>query len=332
MTDPKVSIIIPTYNVEKYLQQCLDSLSKQTYGNFEVIIIIDGATDHSYDIAKRHCEKDDRFKVFWQENAGSGPARNHGLEKATGELIMFVDPDDWCDNDYVKSLVRIQQQGDYDLVTTCWLSIYFGKNGKIKKTEKKSFEEEQIKGLRSVRENYLKLYKAGAVGGPHCKMYKASIINQYGVRFPDLRRSQDIVFNYRYYNYVSSVCVSNYSGYMYRVLIKARANRIKVDYYKTIELIYNDIIELYKKWNIPVDDHILSTEMYDMVYSYCESCINRNENIVPAISNVTIQHILQNARPTKWHLKKVRKYLLAGNYSLASIVIRFAFFAKNLLM
>ena len=93
---PKVSVIVPTYNVEPFLLQCLTSIAEQTYKNFECIIIIDGATDRSFEIAKDFCKHDARFRVYWQENAGSGPARNNGLDKSTGDLIMFVDPDDWC--------------------------------------------------------------------------------------------------------------------------------------------------------------------------------------------------------------------------------------------
>ena len=141
MNNPKVSIILPTYNVERFLLQCLDSIAAQTYKNIEVIIVIDGATDGSYQIAKDFCKKDDRFKVFWQENAGSGPARNHGIDESTGELIMFVDPDDWCKPDYVEKMVLAQQEKDYDLVTTGETSVYFNSRGQIKKIVPRYFKE-----------------------------------------------------------------------------------------------------------------------------------------------------------------------------------------------
>lgn len=124
MKEPKVSIILPTYNVERFLLQSLESIASQTYKNIEVIIVIDGATDSSYQIAMDFCKKDSRFKVLWQNNAGSGPARNHGIDESTGELIMFVDPDDWCEPDYVENMVRLQQGKDYDLVTTKETAVY----------------------------------------------------------------------------------------------------------------------------------------------------------------------------------------------------------------
>ena len=95
--EPLISVVLPTYNVAQYLRQCLESVAAQTYRNIEVIIIIDGATDSSYEIAQDFCKTDNRFSVYWQENAGSGPARNNGLAHCQGEFVMFVDPDDWIE-------------------------------------------------------------------------------------------------------------------------------------------------------------------------------------------------------------------------------------------
>ena len=103
---PLISIILPTYNVASFLLQCLESTNAQTYPNYEVIIIIDGATDGSFEIAKEYCERHEKFNVYWQENAGSGPARNAGLSKSSGEFVMFVDPDDWIEKDLLINLFK----------------------------------------------------------------------------------------------------------------------------------------------------------------------------------------------------------------------------------
>ena len=110
--EPLISVVLPTYNVAQYLQQCLESVAAQTYRNIEVIIIIDGATDGSYEIAQDFCKTDKRFSVFWQENAGSGPARNNGLAHCQGEFVMFVDPDDWIEPELLETLYEAQQDGD----------------------------------------------------------------------------------------------------------------------------------------------------------------------------------------------------------------------------
>ena len=94
---PLISIIVPVYNVEDYIEECLESLVKQTYKNLEIILIDDGSTDNSGEICDDYVLKDTRIKCFHQINQGVGAARNKGLEVAEGELIGFVDPDDYCD-------------------------------------------------------------------------------------------------------------------------------------------------------------------------------------------------------------------------------------------
>lgn len=95
----KFTIIIPMYNVEVYLNQCLDSIVNQSFSDFEVICINDGSTDNSLDILNSYASKDKRFRIFSQENQGQGVARNKALELAQGKYVIFVDPDDWIEHD-----------------------------------------------------------------------------------------------------------------------------------------------------------------------------------------------------------------------------------------
>ena len=330
MNTPKVSIILPTYNVEKYLKQCLDSIAKQTYKNIEVIIIIDGATDNSYEIAKQFCCQDVRFNVYWQENAGSGSARNHGLEKATGEIIMFVDPDDWCLPEYVEKMVSLQQEKDYDLVTAGETSVFFDSNNQIKKTIPYSYTMKEIIGEKQARLKYSKLFELGLLQAPHCKVYKANIIKTNNVIFPDLRRSQDIVFNYRYYNFVQNVIVSSNCGYMYRVLMKARTLRLKADYNKTLSFIYKDIKEIYKKWDITFEQTKISTVLYGSIYALFESCTLRGEKFNQILKDKTILEIIQQAEPKKNHLKIIKNLVLSGHLLVAYHLVKTVYFIKNI--
>ncbi|MCM1265222.1 MAG: glycosyltransferase [Candidatus Gastranaerophilales bacterium] len=101
---PKVSVIVPAYNVEKYLARCLDSLIFQTLGDIEIICVNDGSSDSSADILARYAERDNRIKVVYQENYGMSAARNLGLKYASGEFIGFVDADDFIDKNYYEYL------------------------------------------------------------------------------------------------------------------------------------------------------------------------------------------------------------------------------------
>lgn len=106
---PKFSIIIPVFNVEVYLNQCLDSIVNQSFSDFEVICINDGSTDNSLDILNNYAKKDNRFKVFTQENQGQGTARNKALDLAQGQYVLFIDPDDWIESDMFKNLLNAFQ-------------------------------------------------------------------------------------------------------------------------------------------------------------------------------------------------------------------------------
>ena len=114
--EPKFSIIIPIYNVEKYLEQCLYSVINQTYTNLEIICVIDGSTDNSLKICREFADKDERVKVYYKENGGTHTARNKGLEMACGEYVMFIDPDDWLDLDTLECLTDKIEKYDLDVI------------------------------------------------------------------------------------------------------------------------------------------------------------------------------------------------------------------------
>ena len=112
----KVSIGIPVYNVSEYLRQCLNSVLRQTFTDFEVILVDDGSTDDSFRICQEYAAKDSRFKLFHQENGGVAKARNNCLRYMTGDFIAWVDSDDWIEDDYFERLIRTQERTGADMV------------------------------------------------------------------------------------------------------------------------------------------------------------------------------------------------------------------------
>lgn len=116
LDQPKVSVIVPFYNAERYLKQCLDSLQKQTYSNFEVWLINDGSIDQSYQIAAEYVKTDGRFSLITQSNAGIATARNVGLQKMSGEYVTFVDGDDFVSQDYLMEMIEVAKTEQADLV------------------------------------------------------------------------------------------------------------------------------------------------------------------------------------------------------------------------
>ena len=169
----KLSVIIPVYNVEVYIEKCLDSIARQSYNDFEVIIIDDGSTDHSSQIISRYIRSDSRFFLFQQVNRGVSAARNTGLKMARGEYITFVDPDDWIDKDMYSIMLKGAFQDNYDIIICNWFVA--NEDGTISK--------HLISGQIDIRSNCDLLTEIKKIGA--CvwnKIFRAALINEW---FPE---------------------------------------------------------------------------------------------------------------------------------------------------
>lgn len=329
--EPLVSIILPTYNVASFLLQCLESVNSQTYQNYEVLIIIDGATDGSYEIAAEYCKNHSKFAVYWQENAGSGPARNAGLAKAKGDFVMFVDPDDWIEKDLLEKLVVGQKDGDYDLVATQRIKVKCNNKGVVIKRTPFFFEDCSLDAREDVRLAFFHMLQKGVVSSPTQKLYKMSIIRNNKIDFPDLRRSQDVVFNYRYYAHIENLRLLSYSGYNYRVLLENSSGRSSADYYKVIVFQYNGYKELYKSWNMDFPDADFCTFLYEIrIFANLLRCANQGWDIRQIFENEIISHIVLSAKP-KSKMKRIVKGLIVRRkyVSLLAIMKVFSFFKQT---
>ena len=124
----KISLIIPVYNVAKYLGRCLDSIVNQTYRNIEIICVNDGSTDDSLDILNSYALKDERVKIINRENNGVSSSRNVALDVAKGEWIMFVDSDDWIDLNVCEAAMKIALEDSADVVMWAYVREFKNKS------------------------------------------------------------------------------------------------------------------------------------------------------------------------------------------------------------
>lgn len=127
MSNPAISLVIPVYNVEKYLQKALKSVQNQTFKNFEVIIVDDGSTDQSIDIIKEFCQNNENFIFITQENKGPGAARNKALKMCRGDYIGFMDSDDYLEPEFLESLYNAAIENDAD-IACCNFNLYYPEN------------------------------------------------------------------------------------------------------------------------------------------------------------------------------------------------------------
>ena len=195
---PKLSIIIPVYNVEKYLRECLDSVVNQTLKDIEIICIDDCSTDSSLEILKEYASKDNRFILLEQEfNQGQGVARNEGIKIATGEYIGFVDPDDWIDLDMYESMYSKAKEFDTDIVI-CNIEKYYNNSNFVEHINTLKSISELDKNITSnITYNFKHLYKdflklTNNYAG--CRIYKRKLISDYKIRFAPIRTGEDKLF------------------------------------------------------------------------------------------------------------------------------------------
>ena len=124
---PLISVIVPVYNVEKYIRECLDSIVNQTYKNLQIILVDDGSSDNSGKICDEFAKKDSRITVVHQENQGAGAAKNTGLELIEGEYFSIIDSDDYIDLSMYEKMVSLMKQYDSDIVQCLFKQVYVNK-------------------------------------------------------------------------------------------------------------------------------------------------------------------------------------------------------------
>ena len=182
----KVSIIVPVYNVEKYLRKCIDSLINQTLNDIEIICINDGSTDKSLKILKEYKNKDSRIILLNQENLGQSVARNRGIEIAKGEYLGFVDPDDWIDLDYYEKLYNAASTNDTDIAVGGIIRV----TG-IKKKKFLNFEKETLTDNTKLKFELCDVPEKSYIWN---KIYKTQNLKEINLKFKEGRIFEDCIF------------------------------------------------------------------------------------------------------------------------------------------
>lgn len=186
--NPKVSVIIPVYNTEKYLRECLDSVVNQTLKDIEIICIDDGSTDNSLKILKEYASKDDRFVILEQKNQGPAIAREYGVNNATGEYVGFVDADDFIDKNYYKLLYQSAKKQDSYIAMTDNILLYDNKVIRKKKCGVSS-------NARVIKANNEKANIIITTGICCNKIYRKAFIDKYNLRPLGSYPGADNIFN-----------------------------------------------------------------------------------------------------------------------------------------
>lgn len=228
----EISVIIPIYNEEKYIEQCIDSILKNNNCNYEILMVDDGSTDGSVDICKKYQQRDGRCKLIQKENGGSVSARYQGIQRALGEYLTFVDADDWVDDDFLDDAIKyIKKNNEIDIFV--WKMVKAIENNIVPIG---SYENEYLMQKEKAIEemftwNYFRWEMAG-------KIYRRSLFDDY---YPqkEIKIAEDLDSNWILFNKANWVLFSGRRKYYYR------ENSMSIT--KTISPVNNDSWKVYSK-------------------------------------------------------------------------------------
>lgn len=255
---PKISVIIPVYKVEKYLEKCLDSVVNQTYRNLEIIIIDDGSPDRCGEICDAYAKSDDRIQVIHKENGGLSAARNDALKIVTGTWISFVDSDDWCELNMYERAIKKAEKTNADLVI---YSLY--RNMYDKEEQIHSFPEEfetQNKDFiyklqLSTLVNKYSPFPGGQrwiQGFPWDKLYKASLILDNNLVFPEnVEANEDVIFNIHAFQFARSIVFFDEPLYHWRLNPTSIGHKYTPDRVEVDKEIFDEYISIGEKYHLP---------------------------------------------------------------------------------
>ena len=248
----KISVIIPVYNVEQYLAQCLENIIHQTYNNLEIICINDGSLDNSKKILKHYAKLDKRIKVINQQNSGQSIARNTGIKNATGNYIHFMDSDDYIPLNYYEEMIKSLANTNADIVCS---GFYF-----------EMFCEKSI----CYKERFIYTTLIDKLQNTYAKYYnyiwryliKTSFIKKNNFYFTEHKIFEDIEYNIHLLTKANKVVTAPNIQYFYRYNKESTVNKKSRNYDVDYRNAKNNAKEILKQYNITLTDYEISAKYY----------------------------------------------------------------------
>ena len=314
---PLLSIIVPIYNVEQYLDRCIQSILNQTYQNLEIILVDDGATDCSGAIADSYAAKDKRIKVFHKENGGLSDARNYGLEHVTGDYILFIDSDDFIVNIMCERLITVASSNNADIVS-CNYYIYRGDDDISIHTMSVQDDKRTFTGMDMLRYYLLKTepFDLNVVWN---KIFKLDLFNGVEpVHFPKGRVQEDNFTIFRLFLNANSIVTVNEPLYYY----VQRAGSIMANFTRRFMI---DTIESHMYMSDYLMNHCSSVKNELQLYllnSYVElsrrvcanKCKKECNDLLIQYKHYVLDHTADTSHNPLWKCKQYIKRLLVKLY------------------
>lgn len=275
-----ISIIIPVYNCESYIEDLLVDIQKQSYMQYEVILIDDGSSDRSGEICDYFCEKDFRFKVIHIANGGVSNARNLGILKATGEYIRFLDSDDRISDDSLKKMLESAESPDIDLVIGKFYSD-------------REVWQSELEGVYDKQSLYLDFSKYSFsfyYGVVWNKLYKREIIMKHNIRFDtEISMCEDALFNFEYFRYINKAYYIKDEIYFYFNRENSLVSKVTNEDNELIEKkcirVLIDFLEHEEIEDEEVKENMMTYLAYRYHMAYCRICTPNTGKYLNGIKN-----------------------------------------------
>lgn len=310
MDTPKISVIVPVYNVVQYLPRCIDSILAQTFTDFELLLVDDGSPDNSGKICDEYAEKDSRIHVFHKENGGVSSARNAGLELAMGIYCCFVDSDDWLTPTYLQNFIDCHPE-EYDVV----LQSFYISNTYKNHTETRILPDKEIVGSTALSV-FLEEYEGVHNGFLWHRLFHLDIIKKHKIRFPEgISFAEDGCFFFNYLQYGNKYILSSKIGYYYLMDgngLTAQGKKQKSETYRFLIESYLQYLFYSIEKEKPSNDLVNGIKKY--VWRLMESWVVRMDLINEYTYSETLLYV--QSLMAKYHLD----ILEGGAYSLKCLV------------
>lgn len=249
-----ISIVIPIYNAEKYLEECLNSIKNQTYKNFEVIMVNDGSKDESETICKRFLEYDARFRYFTKENGGVSSARNLGLDNVKGDFITFIDSDDWIAENHLELLINSIKKTNSDIVVSCYKE--FDNNIDTYYTIVYTKQEKNLLNFEKMnRDDFLTIFPKlmslnVCFNNAVAKLFRKELVNN--LRFDtSIKYGEDLDFYFSLYLNVESISYVDELTYVYRIHGDSTTSNFNQEYAKQELSIFKKMFKKIQEIGLP---------------------------------------------------------------------------------
>lgn len=326
----KISVIVPIYNSEKYLDNCLKSICSNSFLNLEIILVNDGSTDSSEKICRSYAKNDSRIILINQDNQGVSKTRNNGIKKATGKYIAFIDSDDQIDKDYFNKLYKNLKSTNSDLVVCSikqinrdYESDFSAQSGCINLI---SIDEKGRKLWKTLNHNYL-------LCGPCNKLYVSEIIKKNNIFFPiDTSYGEDLLFNFSYLKYCKTISYTPATTYFYNQdNTDSLSHKYRENMFENGLRLNNCMMQFCIEKNLYDDDakKYFSRRIFDDAYNSLFSLFSSICNLKPGKKYKRIKTIMNNKQ-----LINAIKFAEINDYSrfytlLIKYRLSFLFFIVN---